>query len=120
MKKCIGFFSILIIYGFTFYIVKGFKFLSLEIAKGSLKMNGFYPDWAKPTFNIVRFLLYAFMLIVIFPYLPGSNSPAFRGVSVFLGVLISFGSSTAIANAVAGLVITFMRPFKVGKQIIKR
>jgi small-conductance mechanosensitive channel len=110
-------FSILIIYGFTFYIVKGFKFLSVEIAKGSLKMNGFYPDWAKPTFNIVRFLLYAFMLIVIFPYLPGSNSPAFRGVSVFLGVLISFGSSTAIANAVAGLVITFMRPFKVGDRV---
>ncbi len=110
-------FSILIIYGFTFYAVRGFRFLADEIEKGALKISGFYPDWAKPTFNIIRFLLYAFMLIVIFPYLPGSKSPAFQGVSVFLGLLISFGSSSAIANAVAGLVITFMRPFKVGDRV---
>jgi small-conductance mechanosensitive channel len=70
-----------------------------------------------PTFNIVRVLLYAFMFIVIFPYLPGSESPVFQGVSVFLGILFSLGSSSAISNAVAGLVITYMRPFKIGDRI---
>jgi small-conductance mechanosensitive channel len=57
------------------------------------------------------------MLVVIFPYLPGSSSPAFQGVSVFLGILLSLGSSSATSNLVAGLVITYMRPFKVGDRV---
>ncbi|MGL4384266.1 MAG: mechanosensitive ion channel family protein, partial [Flavobacterium sp.] len=80
-------------------------------------IDGFYSDWAKPTFNIVKVLLYAFMLVIIFPYLPGSESPIFKGVTVFVGVLFSIGSSNAIANMVAGLVITYMRPFKIGDFI---
>ncbi|MCU0440870.1 MAG: mechanosensitive ion channel family protein [Bacteroidia bacterium] len=112
-----NFIRIIVVYGFVFYLVKGLHFITQEIAKGALTIKGFYADWAKPTFNIIRFLLYAFMLIVIWPYLPGSGSPAFQGVSVFLGLLISFGSSSAIANAVAGLVITYMRPFKLGDRV---
>lgn len=70
-----------------------------------------------PTFNIVKVLIYAFALIVIFPYLPGSNSPIFQGVSIFVGILFSLGSSTAISNAVAGIVMTYMHPFKIGDKI---
>ena len=70
-----------------------------------------------PTYSIVKFLLYAFMFVLIFPYLPGSDSNIFKGVSVFIGVLFSLGSSSAIANMVAGLVITYMRPFKIGDRI---
>ncbi|SMC78704.1 mechanosensitive ion channel family protein [Pedobacter africanus] len=100
------------------YIKKAIKFLSDEIEAEKLKINGFYPDWAKPTFNIVRIVLNAFMLVVIWPFIPGSNSEIFKGVSVFLGLLISFGSSSAISNGVAGMVITYMRPFKIG-DIVK-
>jgi len=57
------------------------------------------------------------MLVIIFPYLPGSGSAAFQGVSVFLGILISLGSSSAITNIVAGLVITYMRPFRIGDRV---
>ena len=57
------------------------------------------------------------MFIVIFPYLPGSDSPVFKGVSVFIGVVFSLGSSSIIGNMVAGLVITYMRPFKIGDRI---
>ena len=57
------------------------------------------------------------MLVLIFPFLPGSSSPAFQGVTVFLGVLVSLGSSNAIANIVAGLVITYMRPFRIGDRV---
>jgi len=74
-------------------------------------------DWAIPTFSLVRLLLYAFMFVLIFPNLPGSESPIFRGVSVFLGLLVSLGSSAAIGNMVAGFVITYMRPFKIGDKI---
>lgn len=110
-------FTIAVIYLATRYAIRFIKFLAEEIEKGALQFPGFYPDWAMPTFNIVRMLLYAFMFIVIFPYLPGSDSPVFQGVSVFLGVLFSLGSSSAISNAVAGLVITYMRPFKKGDRI---
>lgn len=68
-------------------------------------------------FNIIRLLFFAFMIVVLFPYLPGSDSPIFKGVSVFVGILFSLGSSNAIANMVAGLVITYMRPFKIGDFI---
>jgi small-conductance mechanosensitive channel len=97
--------------------VKILRFFVIEIQKGKIQINGFYSDWAQPTFNIIRVLLYAFMLVIIFPYLPGSDSPIFKGVTVFVGVLFSIGSSNAIANMVAGLVITYMRPFKTGDFI---
>ncbi len=110
-------FTILVITAVTHYSVKFLKFIAGEIESGALTLPGFYPDWAKPTLNIVKFLTYAFSFIIIFPYLPGSQSPIFQGVSVFVGILFSLGSSSAISNAVAGLVITYMRPFKVGDRI---
>lgn len=110
-------FAIAVILAVTHYVIKFLGFIAGEIESQVLNIQGFYPDWAKPTFNIVRFLLWVFSFIVIFPYLPGSDSPVFRGVSVFLGVIFSLGSSSAISNAVAGLVITYMRPFKVGDRV---
>ncbi|WP_431244808.1 mechanosensitive ion channel family protein [Flavobacterium sp. P21] len=99
------------------YTIKIIKFFFDEIKKENIKIDGFYSDWAMPTFNIIRFLMFAFMLVIIFPYLPGSDSDIFKGVSVFVGILFSLGSSNAIANMVAGLVITYMRPFRIGDFI---
>lgn len=110
-------FSIAVIFLATRYLVNFFRFLSKEIESSRLTLNGFYADWASPTFSIIKVLLYAFMFVAIFPYLPGSDSPIFKGVSVFLGVLFSLGSSSAIANAVSGLVITYMRPFQIGDRV---
>lgn len=110
-------FVIIVIWVCMRYIVKGIRYVCLEIENNKLKINGFYPDWAMPTFNIVRFLLYAFMIAMIYPYLPGSNSGVFQGISVFIGLIISLGSSTVIGNIIAGLVITYMRPFKIGDRI---
>lgn len=99
------------------YIIKGLHYLKTEIEVGNLKINGFYPDWANSTFQIIKILVYAFMFIVIFPYLPGSDSTVFKGVSVFLGVLFSFGSAGSLSNIIAGLVITYMRLFKIGDRV---
>jgi len=109
--------TILVIITISRFGVKILVFLSKEVEEKRLKIKGFYPDWARPTFNIIRFLLYAFVFVVIFPYLPGSDSAVFQGVSIFLGLLFSLGSSSAVSNAVAGLVITYMRPFKVGDRV---
>ncbi len=110
-------FTIIVIFVFTRYLVGALKLLFDQVDQGQVKLPGFHHDFARPTFNIIRFVLYAFMLVVIFPYLPGSSSPAFQGVSVFLGLLISLGSTSAINNIIAGLVITYMRPFKIGDRI---
>lgn len=99
------------------YLVRLVHYLATEVQSDRLKLNGFYPDWAMPTFHIIRFLLYAFMIAMIYPYLPGSNSGVFQGISVFVGLIVSLGSSTVIGNIIAGLVITYMRPFKLGDRI---
>ncbi|MBS1523356.1 MAG: mechanosensitive ion channel family protein [Bacteroidetes bacterium] len=109
--------TIAVIYIVTRYIIKLVKFISDEIENGSFTIHNFYPEWALPTYNIIRVLLYAFMFVVIFPYLPGSESKVFQGVTVFVGVLFSFGSSSAISNMVAGIVLTYMRAFKIGDRI---
>ncbi|MGE0079082.1 MAG: mechanosensitive ion channel family protein [Bacteroidales bacterium] len=110
-------FSILVIYIVMRYFIRFVRYIFREIESEKLKLSGFHADWAMPTYSIVKFLLYAFTLVLIFPYLPGSDSNIFKGVSVFIGVLFSLGSSSAIANMVAGLVITYMRPFKIGDRI---
>lgn len=112
-----SFVTIVVIIFIFKYTIKIIRFFFDEIKKENIKIDGFYSDWAMPTFNIIRFLLLAFMVVVIFPYLPGSDSSIFKGVSVFVGILFSLGSSNAIANMVAGLVITYMRPFKIGDFI---
>ncbi|WP_107828527.1 mechanosensitive ion channel family protein [Mucilaginibacter yixingensis] len=99
------------------YALRFLRFLKREIEHGKLSIPGFYPDWANPTYQIIRVLVLAFMLIVIFPYLPGSDSPIFKGVSVFMGVLFTFGSAGALGNVVAGLVLTYMRAFKLGDRV---
>jgi small-conductance mechanosensitive channel len=110
-------FTILVIYFVMKNVIRFVKYVFGEIESEKLRISGFHADWAMPTFSIVRFLLYAFTLVLIFPNLPGSDSEIFKGVSVFVGILFSLGSSTAIANMVAGLVITYMRPFKIGDRI---
>jgi small-conductance mechanosensitive channel len=110
-------FSILVIYFLMRYLIRFVHYIFKEIESEKLVINGFHSDWAMPTNSIIKFLLYAFMFVLIFPHLPGSNSDVFKGVSVFVGILFSLGSSTAIANMVAGLVITYMRPFKIGDRI---
>jgi len=99
------------------YFIKGICFFKDEIEKGNLHINGFYPDWANPTYQIIRMVIFAFMMVVIFPYLPGSDSPVFKGVSVFLGVLFTFGSAGPLSNVMAGLVLTYMRLFKIGDRV---
>jgi small-conductance mechanosensitive channel len=110
-------FYILVIFIVMHYVIRFVRYIFREIESEKLKISGFHSDWAMPTFGIVRILLYAFMFVLIFPYLPGSDSNVFKGVSVFIGVLFSLGSSSAISNMIAGLVITYMRPFKIGDRI---
>lgn len=98
----------------TSYLIKVNHYLFGELRDEKLSIHGFYPDWAEPTAKLVRVLILAAAGIVAFPYLPGSQSPAFKGISVFVGVLLSLGSTSAVAHGVAGTILTYMRAFQVG------
>ena len=110
--------TVVIIVLITRYVLKALKFFAGQISKGKLVIPGFYADWADPTYKILQVLLWAFTVAIVYPYLPGSDSRVFQGVSVFLGVIFSLGSTSAIGNLVAGLVITYMRPFKIGDRVL--
>jgi len=108
---------LILIFYLSKYLLRVIAYISSELESGKLKFKGFHQDWAKPTYNIVRILVIAFTLVFMFPFLPGSDSKAFQGVSIFLGILFSLGSTSAIANIVAGIVITYMRPFQLGDRV---
>jgi small-conductance mechanosensitive channel len=101
----------------TSYLIRLIRLVFSHIGKGDLKIPGFYPDWAAPTDKLIRALVLVLALIVAFPYLPGAKSPAFRGISIFLGVLLSLGSSSAVANTIAGVILTYMRSFLAGDWV---
>ena len=110
-------FFIIVIAIVSRYVVRVIRDIALDLELGKFKLANFHKDWARPTSKIVSILIYAMSLVFIFPYLPGSGSGAFQGVSIFLGAIISFGSTSAIANIIAGIVITYMRPFQIGDRV---
>ncbi|GCL45989.1 mechanosensitive ion channel family protein [Microcystis aeruginosa] len=110
-------FIILLIVFITHYLLRAIKPFFTALERENLVINGFYPDWAKPTYNLLSLLIIALAIVIAFPYLPGFNSPAFQGVSVFLGVLFSLGSTSAIANVVGGIILIYTRSFQLGDKI---
>ena len=102
---------------FTVVMLKAMKLLFKGLESGMIKIQGFYPEWSQPTYKICRIMIVAFAVVVAFPYIPGSGSPAFKGISIFLGVLFSLGSTSAIANILAGYSLTYRRVFKIGDRV---
>lgn len=101
----------------TRYVIRVQRDIVEDIEAEKFIIQGFPKDWAATTQKIISLLIWAFALVLIYPHLPGSTSPAFKGVSIFIGALISFGSTTAVANIVAGIVITYMRPYQIGDRV---
>jgi small-conductance mechanosensitive channel len=108
---------VLIVVLLTVYALRGLNLFAHAIEHGELSLPGLHPEMARPTYQLVRILASLFALVIVFPYLPGSGSDAFRGVSLLVGILISFGSGSSVSNIVAGVVLTYMRPFKVGDRV---
>jgi small-conductance mechanosensitive channel len=104
-------FTLAVIILITNYALRGLRHLFNQIDEGTVRIRGFYQDWADPTYRLVRIVVIVFAAVVAYPSIPGHNSPAFKGISIFMGVLFSLGSTSAVGNIVAGLVLTYMRPF---------
>ncbi|MFM7393367.1 MAG: mechanosensitive ion channel family protein [Cyanobium sp.] len=107
--------AIIIVIAYNFLRI--IKPLFLAIEQGSLEIPGFYADWAKPTYNLLVLFVIALAAILGFPFLPGFDSPAFRGITVFLGLLLSLGSTSVINNMLGGVILIYTRPFRLGDHI---
>jgi small-conductance mechanosensitive channel len=102
---------------FTLLALKIMRAIFKGLESGTITIRGFYPEWSQPTYNIFRVLVVAFAGVVAFPYIPGSSSSAFKGISLFLGVLFSLGSTSVVANILAGYSLTYRRAFKIGDRV---
>lgn len=109
--------NLVLIFFITRYLLRFIHFLALEVEKGSITLSGFYPEWALPTYQIVRILLITLAIVISYPSLPGAQSEAFQGLSIFFGLLFSLGSTSVIANIVAGIVLTYTRAFSIGDRV---
>ncbi len=108
---------ILTVGALTWLAIQAARLLALAVESNVIAIGGFDPEWARPTYKLVVIFLIAGGLVVAFPYVPGVESPAFRGVSIFIGALFSLASSSAIANVVSGIVLTYTRAFRIGDRV---
>jgi small-conductance mechanosensitive channel len=108
---------LIVIFLITRYLLKLIKLLFYGLEQGTIKISGFDAEWSVPTYKILRILLVAFAVIVAYPYIPGSDSDAFKGVSLFIGVLFSLGSSSLIGNLIAGYTMTYRKTFHKGEMV---
>jgi small-conductance mechanosensitive channel len=101
----------------TYIVLSLLRLLFAEIGRGTIQLEHFPPEWATPTYNLLRVLVIALAFVAAFPYIPGSQSPAFQGVSIFLGLLVSLSSSSAISNVIAGTILTYTSAFRMGDRV---
>ncbi|MBP0593384.1 mechanosensitive ion channel family protein [Paraburkholderia sp. LEh10] len=106
-----------VIYFLSQFVLRRLRNFFDAMAQKRVTFAQFEPEWALPTYKLVRVLILAFALIIAYPYIPGSESAAFKGISIFIGLVLSLGSSTAISNLIAGYLMTYRRVFKVGDRV---
>jgi small-conductance mechanosensitive channel len=111
----LGFLIIIILV--TRYLLKIAKLFFSGISQGTISFLNFEKDWAIPTYRIIRVLIIIFSIVIAYPYIPGSDSDAFKGISVLLGLMISLGSSSVIGNMIAGYTLIYRKTFKVGDRV---
>ena len=101
----------------TYYLIRLCNPFFNALEEERVTIPGFYPDWAQPTYKLTVILIIAFAAAMIFPYLPGFNSPAFQGISILVGALVTFGGASTIANLIGGFVVIYTRAFQIGDRI---
>lgn len=109
--------TLIIIFILARYTLKLLSFLSDGIKQNRIKVSGIHPELITPTFQLLRLLVLAFALVAAYPYIPGSESPVFRGLTIFVGFLLSLGSTSLVSNIVAGIVLTYTRGLRLGDRV---
>jgi len=108
---------LVILFFLTRYLLKVIYLFFTAVGRGEVVLAGFEREWADPTYKLLRVGIVALALVVAYPYIPGSSSDAFKGISIFIGIVFSLGSSSAIANVIAGYTMTYRRAFRIGDRV---
>ena len=101
----------------TNFGIRGVRLFFENVEQGTIHLKNFEPQWIWPTYSLIRLALILMAIVLCFPYIPGSDSAAFQGLTIFLGLMVSLGSNSVIANALAGLFVLYKRSMKVGDRI---
>lgn len=101
----------------VYYTLQFLRFIANRMKSGELQIPGFYPDWIQPTFRLIAFFIIALAFMIVVPFLPGFQSPAFQGVSIFIGLVVSLGSTETVTNIVAGIILIYSRAFQIGNIV---
>ncbi len=88
-----------------------------SVAEGTLTITWMQPETAQATRRIAGIVLWLFAMTVAYPYIPGSSSDAFKGVSVFAGLLLTLGSAGMVNQMMSGLVVVYSRMMKPGDMV---
>ena len=108
---------LVILFFVTRSVLKFIYLFFAAVGRGEVALTGFDREWADPTYKLLRVAIVALVLVVAYPYIPGSGSEAFKGISIFIGIVFSLGSSSAIANVIAGYTMTYRRAFRIGDRV---
>ncbi len=99
------------------YVLGAVKLFFDNIEAGVFKLKDFEPHWIAPTFYLSRVVVILIALVFAYPFIPGSDSVVFQGLTVLAGIMISLGSNTVVSNMMAGLFVIYRRSTNVGDRI---
>jgi small-conductance mechanosensitive channel len=112
-----GFFTIAVIFFVTRLVVRVITAFFKAVEDDTLQLRWFEPETAKATRRIIVVLIWIFALIIAYPLIPGSQTKAFQGVSVFLGLMLSLGSAGLVGQLIGGVVAVYTRAFQRGDYV---
>ncbi len=101
----------------TMYVIKGMRVFFDAVEAGSFDLGDFEKHWVNPTFNIARVVVILIALVFAVPYIPGSDSAAFQGLTILVGAMLSLGANSVVSNMLAGLFVIYRRSTSIGDRI---
>ena len=109
-----GLFTVVVIFVITRFLSRLLALWFASIERGQVEVSWLHPETAQPTKRLLNVMLWMFAIVVAYPYMPGSDTDAFRGVSVFFGLMLTLGSSGVVNQVMSGFMVTFSRALRVG------
>ncbi|WP_299659794.1 mechanosensitive ion channel domain-containing protein [uncultured Ruegeria sp.] len=101
----------------TLYVIKGMRVFFDAVEAGTFDLGDFEKHWVNPTFNIARVVVVLIALVFAVPYIPGSDSAAFQGLTILVGAMLSLGANSVVSNMLAGLFVIYRRSTSIGDRI---
>jgi small-conductance mechanosensitive channel len=112
-----GLFTVVVIFVITRFVSRLMGFWFKAVEEGRVQTRWIYPETSQTTRRLAAIILWLFAIVVAYPYMPGSGTEAFKGVSVFLGLMVTFGSSGLVNQIMSGLMLTYSRALRLGDVV---